>query len=74
MKIQLKILTELGSFNGLPFDVSEEQYEVLIKKSSSYYEDGGFEMIDEEKNLLIISPEIVKRSILKIDVVKDVQE
>lgn len=74
MRIQLKIITDFGIFTGPPFDVTDDQFEILKHKSSSYYDEGGFEMIGEDGGLVIISPEVVKKSILKIDVIKDVQE
>lgn len=67
MKIQLVIITELGEFKGSPFDVTEDQYDILKQKTSSYYEEGGFEMISESGNWIIISPDIVKKSVLKIN-------
>ena len=72
MKIQLRLITEIGEYLGSPFDVTEDQYEVIKLKSSKYYDDGGFEMIDENGDWIIISPDIVKKSILKIETIKNV--
>lgn len=74
MKVQLKITTQMGEFIGYPFEIDQDQYKTLKEKTSRYYEEGGFEMITEDGNFIIISPEVVKTSILKINVVKDVQE
>jgi hypothetical protein len=75
MKIQLVLISQLGEFIGAPFEVTLEQYEEIKKKSSDYYDQGGFEMVDEFGNWVIISPNIISNSILKIKIVrKDVQE
>ncbi len=74
MKIQLVLISEIGTFTGYPLDVNENQYNILKDKSSKYYEEGGFEMIDEDGNWIIIAPDIVKKSVLKINVLKNVQE
>lgn len=66
MKIQLIIITEYGSYNGEIMEVTDEQYENIIEFSKSYYET-GFEMNQENGGFIIFSPEIIKKSILKIN-------
>lgn len=69
MKIQIKIITEIGTFLGLPIDVDEGQYEDIRKMSSDYYDQGGFEMMTEDGGFIIVSPKIIERSSMKIDII-----
>jgi len=66
MKIQLVLITEYGQFFGEIFEVNEEQYDNIVNFSKNYYET-GFEMNLEDGGFAIFSPEMVKKSILKID-------
>ena len=66
MKIQLVLITEYGTFFGEIFEVSGEQYDNIVNFSKNYYET-GFEMNLEDGGFAIFSPEMVKKSILKID-------
>ena len=72
MKIQLILFTEFGQFYGEIFEVDDEQYQNIINFSKSFYET-GFEMNPEDGGYAIISPEMIKKSILKIEKV-NVQE
>lgn len=72
MKIQLILYTEFGQFWGEIFEVDEEQYQNIINFSKNYYET-GFEMSLEDGGFAIFSPEMIKKSILKIEKV-NVQE
>jgi hypothetical protein len=72
MKIQLVLFTEFGQFFGEIFEVDEEQYQNIINFSKNYYET-GFEMSLEDGGFAIFSPEMIKKSILKIEKV-NVQE
>jgi hypothetical protein len=66
MKIQLVLITEYGTFFGEIFEVNEEQYDNIVNFSKTYYET-GFEMNLEDGGFAIFSPEMIKKSILKID-------
>lgn len=66
MKIQLVLITDYGSFFGEIFEVNDEQYQNIINFSKNYYE-SGFEMNLEDGGFVIFSPEMIKKSILKID-------
>jgi hypothetical protein len=66
MKIQLVLITEYGTFFGEIFEVSEDQYDNIVNFSKNYYET-GFEMNLEDGGFAIFSPEMIKKSILKID-------
>ena len=62
----LLLLLVLARFFGEIFEVSEEQYDNIVNFSKNYYET-GFEMNLEDGGFAIFSPEMVKKSILKID-------
>lgn len=66
MKIQLVLITEYGQFFGEIFEVNEEQYNNIVNFSKNYYET-GFEMNLEDGGFAIFSPEMIRKSILKID-------
>lgn len=66
MKIQLVLVTEFGEYNGEILDVSEEQFNNIINYSKDYY-NTGFEMNLEDGGFIIFTPEIIKKSILKIN-------
>ena len=72
MKIQLILITEFGQFYGEVFEVDGEQYQNIINYPKTFYE-SGFEMNLENDGYAIFSPEMIKKSILKIEKV-DVQE
>lgn len=67
MKIQVVIITEFGSFNGEILEVSEEQYDNIIEFSKQYYLT-GFEMnLENDGGFIIFTPEIIKKSVLRIN-------
>ena len=66
MKIQLVLYTDFGQFTGEIFEVIEEQYQNIVNLSKNYYET-GFEMTLQDGGFAIFSPEMIKKSILKID-------
>ena len=66
MKIQLVLYTDFGQFTGEIFEVNEEQYQNIVNLSKNYYET-GFEMTLQDGGFAIFSPEMIKKSILKID-------
>lgn len=73
MKIQLILFTEFGQFYGEILEVDEEQYQNIINFSKNFYE-AGFEMNLEDGGYAIISPEMIKKSILKIEKVNAREE
>lgn len=66
MRIQLILITEFGTFYGEFLDVNQEQYDNIVSYSKEYYHT-GFEMNLEDGGFAIFSPEMIKKSILKID-------
>jgi hypothetical protein len=66
MEIQIVIINKFGEFKGEILNVTQEQYETLTTMSSEYYKE-GFEMMCEDGSFLVIPPELIKKSIYKIN-------
>jgi hypothetical protein len=71
MRVQLEIINEFGVFEGEVMNLTKEQYFTIKEMSKSFYET-GFEMSTEDNGFIIIPPEIVRKSILKIKIKEDV--
>lgn len=71
MEIQIQITTRYGTYLGEILKVTSEQYGAIIEMSKSFYET-GFEMSTEDGGFVIIPPDIVKDSILKINLINNV--
>lgn len=65
MNIRIQIINNFGVFNGKILKVDTEQYNTILEMSKGFYET-GFEMETDDDGFIIIPPEIVKVSILKI--------
>ena len=65
MKIQIQVINKFGTFNGEILTIDESQYKIIVEMSKNFYET-GFEMETEDGGFLIVPPDIVKDSILKI--------
>lgn len=66
MRIIFKLKNDLGEFISEELEVSVEQYQRLIDMSKNFYE-GGYEM-HLPNGFMVVPPEIVKKSILIIEV------
>jgi hypothetical protein len=67
MKIQVHIINEYGVFDGEILEVNQEQYNNIAEMSKNFHIT-GFEMTTEDGGFIIIPPELVKKSILKINI------
>jgi len=67
MKIQIQIINEYGVFSGEVLSVTDIQYSNIVDMSKNFHE-SGFEMTTEDGGFIIIPPDLVKRSILKINI------
>lgn len=68
-KIQISIINDLGTFKGEIMEVTDDQY-VQIKKLSKDFYTNGFEMTTESGGFMIIPPEIIKKSLFTIEIIK----
>lgn len=78
-EIQLVIINEFGEFRGIKAQLGSDDCEKVVKMSKSFYSSGGFELSCEDGSYVILPPDLVQKSILKIDrklikVEKNVQE
>ena len=69
MRIQISIKNEFGEYLGEVYEVDESQYDIIKTRSKNFYE-SGFELVDETGNFFVFPPEVVKKSILKIGIIK----
>ena len=66
-KVQFIVINEFGQFNGKLIIVDDEQYEKLRELSKVFYVAGsGFELTLEDDSFIVIAPDIVAKSILKL--------
>lgn len=69
MTIIFKLISELGEFTSDKLEVTDEEYINLIDKSKGFYA-GGYDMYLPD-GFLVVSPEVIKKSILKIEIIKN---
>ena len=70
IKVQITILCEFGNFYGETLEVSIDQYRNIVELSKNYYET-GFEMGLENGGFVIIPPDVVRKSVLQINIIKE---
>lgn len=71
--IQVLFICEWGDFLGKKSKMTEENYIKLIEISRDFYKSEGFELSCEDGSFLVVPPDIVKKSILVIKKVKDIE-
>ena len=66
MKVQFNLITEFGDWNSNLIDINDiSEYNNIVELSRKYYET-GFEMETEDGSFIIFTPELVKKSVLRI--------
>lgn len=76
-EIQIILTNEFGEYKGRKAQITQNQYDEFIEMSKTFYNKGGFELTCEDGSFVVFPPEIVKKSVLKIDnkiINKNVQE
>lgn len=76
-EIQIVILTKYGEYWGKKAIMNDEKYLGLCEIAKNFYTSGGFELTLEDGGFLVVPPEVVQQSILRIQknkIEKDVQE
>ncbi len=68
MKIQIKLKNDLGEFISEEMSVTIEQYKNLLEVSKEFYL-GGYEMYIPD-GFMVVGPEILKKSILFIEIIE----
>lgn len=68
MKIKIKLKNELGEFISEEMSLTADQYVGLIEASKEFYL-GGYEMYIP-RGFMVVGPELLKKSILLIEIVE----
>lgn len=66
-EIQMVITNEYGEFKGRKFTVSESSYIEILGVARNFYTNGGFDLICEDGGFMVFAPEVIQKSILKIN-------
>lgn len=66
IEIQYIVINEYGEFKGEIMIVNSEQCSTIIELSKNFYE-GGFELNCDDGSFMVFPPEIVRKSVLKIN-------
>lgn len=66
IEVQYIITNEYGIYKGEVLIINQEQYDKIIDLSKNFYEN-GFELYCEDGSFVIFPPDIIRRSILKIN-------
>ena len=66
-EVQLILINEFGEYKGHKVQLTQEFYDNVIKISKTFYLGGGFELTCEDGSYIIFPPEIVRKSVLKIN-------
>jgi hypothetical protein len=70
MIIVFKLKNELGEFVSEEMSVTKEQFNNLVEMSRSFYNNIGYDMW-LPNGFLVVPPEIVKKSILIIEIISE---
>lgn len=67
MQVQFILITEFGDFTSILMPIIDDaEYEEIKERSQDYWTT-GFEMILEDGGFTIFTPDVTKKSILKIN-------
>lgn len=67
MQVQFILITEFGDFTSNLIPIMDDNEFETIKNMSQNYWETGFEMTLEDGGFMIFTPEVTKKSILKIN-------
>jgi hypothetical protein len=68
MEIQFELINEFGEFKSEIINCTNDEYLAIKEMSKNYYET-GFELTDDSGNFIVFTPEVIKKSILKIKII-----
>lgn len=66
IEVQYVLINEYGEFKGEVMILDQEKCNMIIQLSKTFYE-SGFELNCEDGSFVVFPPDIVRRSILKIN-------
>lgn len=61
------IINEYGEFKGRSTILSAEDYNTFLTMCKSFHSAGGFDLTCEDGTFMVFAPQIVQKSILKIN-------
>jgi hypothetical protein len=67
VEIQMIIINEYGEFKGRKTILSVEDYNTFITMCKNFHSAGGFDLTCEDGTFMVFAPQIVQKSILKIN-------
>jgi hypothetical protein len=67
IEIQMIIINDFGEFKGRVTILSIEDYNSFLTMAKTFHNNGGFELTCEDGTFMVFSPQIVQKSILKIN-------
>jgi hypothetical protein len=67
VEIQMIIINDFGEFKGRKTLLSVEDYNSFITMCKTFHSAGGFELTCEDGTFMVFAPQIVQKSILKIN-------
>lgn len=67
IEVKLKVIHNLGTFESQVMTITEEEYEVLLELSNTFWITDSAFRLETETGFVILPPEIVSKSILLIE-------
>jgi len=67
VEIQMIIINEYGEFKGRKTILSVEDYNTFLTMCKNFHSAGGFDLTCEDGTFMVFAPQIVQKSILKIN-------
>jgi hypothetical protein len=67
VEIQMIIINEFGEFFGRKSTLPSDSYGEVLKMARNFYSNGSFDLTCEDGSFMVFAPEIVAKSILKIN-------
>ena len=67
VEIQMILINEYGEFKGRKTILSVEDYNTFLTMCKSFHSAGGFDLTCEDGTFMVFAPQIVQKSILKIN-------
>jgi hypothetical protein len=67
VEIQMIIINEYGEFKGRKTILSVEDYNTFLTMCKTFHSAGGFDLTCEDGTFMVFAPQIVQKSILKIN-------
>lgn len=67
VEIQMILINEYGEFKGRKTILSVEDYNTFLTMCKTFHSAGGFDLTCEDGTFMVFAPQIVQKSILKIN-------